>query len=154
MEPMTALREETLEKLQDLIEVNIDSCEGFKTASDQVTEDALANLFAQLAQDRAGFAAELQNYVRLNDETPDDDASAPGAAHRLWLKVRSALNGGDAKVVLIELERMEDRIKHTYEEVLEETGSGALHDILQRQYTQVKAGHDRVRDLRDSYLDK
>ncbi|MDY7094529.1 MAG: PA2169 family four-helix-bundle protein [Acidobacteriota bacterium] len=153
MEPMTALREETVEKLQDLIEVNNDSCEGFKTASDQVNEDALANLFAQLAQDRAGFSAELQNYVRLNDETPDDDASARGTAHRLWLKVRAAINGGDAKVILIELERMEDKIKHTYEEVLEETG-GALHDALQRQYTQVKAGHDRVRDLRDSYLDR
>lgn len=153
MEPVIALREETLEKLQDLIEVNIDSCEGFTTASDQVNEDALANLFAQLAQDRAGFAAELQDYVRLNDETPDDDASATGAAHRLWLQVRAALNGGDAKVILIELERMEDKIKHTYEEVLEETG-GVLREVLQRQYAQVKAGHDRVRDLRDSYLDR
>lgn len=153
METATTLHDETLEKLQELIEINIDSCEGFKEAADSIDNPTVSSLFAELARARAGFAGELQGFVRINHEEPEDSGTMTGTAHRLWLKFRSAINGGDPKVVLIEAEKGEDAIKEKYEDVLKETAGSAVNDILTRQYAKVKAGHDRVRDLRDAYLD-
>lgn len=153
MEPMANLREETIEKIQGLIEINIDSYEGFKDAAESVENQALSSLFRDLAATRSTFASQLQGFVRINGEEAEDSGSLRGSAHRAWLNFRSALNGGDAKVILIEAERGEDAIKEKYEDVLEETAGTPLNGVLIRQYQAVKAGHDRVRDLRDSYLD-
>lgn len=68
--------------------------------------------------------------------------------------MRSKLNSGDAYVILIEAERGEDHIKDAYEDVLKETAGSAMNDLLQSQYAKVKAGHDKVRDLRDAYKEK
>ena len=153
MEPMANLREETIEKIQGLIEINIDSYEGFKDAAESVENQALSSLFRDLAATRSTFASQLQGFVRINGEEAENSGSLRGSAHRAWLNFRSALNGGDAKVILIEAERGEDAIKEKYEDVLEETAGTPLNGVLIRQYQAVKAGHDRVRDLRDSYLD-
>ena len=64
------------------------------------------------------------------------------------------MNGGDPYVILIEAERGEDHIKEAYEEVLKETAGSAMNDVLTDQYAAVKAGHDKVRDLRDSFAKK
>jgi uncharacterized protein (TIGR02284 family) len=51
---------------------------------------------------------------------------------------------------LAEAERGEDHIKRAYEDVLTETAGSPMNGVLQVQYSQVKAGHDKVRDLRDA----
>lgn len=153
METVTTLKEETLEKVQDLIEINIDSVKGFVAAKDAIDEPRVSQLFANLAETRADFANELKSFVHLNREEPEDSGSFAGGIHRMWLKFRNAINGGDVKVVLIEAERGEDAIKEKYEDVLEETAGSPLNGVLTRQYAKVKKGHDLVRDLRDHYLE-
>ena len=144
------LRDETISKLQDLIEINIDSQKGFQQAAETIEEPKMATLFRQIARDRAANATELQRFVAVNNETPEDDGSAMGAMHRWWLSARGALNGGDDYVVLIEAERGEDAIKHKYEDVLKETAGSPMNDVLTRQYATVKSQHDQIRDLRDA----
>ncbi len=57
----------------------------------------------------------------------------------------------DAYVILCEAERGEDHIKHAYEDVLKETAGSPLNHVLPQQYSIVKSGHDKVRDLRDTF---
>ncbi len=59
--------------------------------------------------------------------------------------------GGDAYSVLAEAERGEDTIRASYESILRDNPTGAMADVLQRQYLAVKRQHDKVRDLRDVY---
>lgn len=151
METKFALNDETLETLQDLIRVNIDSYKGFDEAADTIENAPISTLFRELAQQRRANAAELRQYVKMNDEDAEDSGSITGAIHRWWLSARGALNGGDDYVVLIEAERGEDSIKERYEDVLKKTAGSAMNDVLQRQYRAVKAGHDKVRDLRDAH---
>lgn len=144
------LPEETIDKLQQLIRVNIDSQRGFDQAAETIKDDGIAVLFREIAQDRATNAAELQRYVALNAEAPEAGGSAAGAMRRWWLGARGALNGGDDYVVLIEAERGEDSIKHSYEEVLEDSLGSPMSDVLTRQYAKVKSQHDRIRDMRNA----
>ena len=151
METKHNLREETIEKVQDLIQINIDSQKGFAEAADKVKDQKIATLFRQLGGERQTNTTELQQIVNFNGEEPTDDGSFKATVHRAWLDVRAALNGGDAGVILSEAERGEDAIKELYEEVLKEMSGSAVNDVLTRQYAKVKAGHDKVRDLRNAY---
>ena len=151
METKHNLRDETIEKVQDLIQINIDSQKGFAEAADKVKDQKIATLFRQFGGERKANTTELQQIVNFNGDEPEDDGSFAATVHRAWIDVRAALNGGDASVILTEAERGEDAIKELYEEVLQETAGSAVNDVLTRQYAKVKAGHDKVRDLRDAY---
>lgn len=145
------LREETIEKLQTLIRYNIDAYDGFQKGAESIDNPNLASLFRDLAKERAAMARELQEYVEWNDEEAEDDGSIQAAVHRVWMTIRTKLNDGEPYHILAEAERGEDYIKEAYEDTLKEIPGSALNDVLQRQYARVKAAHDRIRDLRDSY---
>ncbi|TWU22320.1 hypothetical protein Pla52o_33760 [Novipirellula galeiformis] len=151
LETKHKLSETTLTKLQKLIRANIDAYDGFRESAEEVDDAALSTLFREIANERSALATELQNYVEWNGAEAEDDGSATAGVHRAWINVRSKLNGGDPYVILIEAERGEDHIKAAYEDVLKETAGSAMNDVLISQYAVVKAGHDKVRDLRDSY---
>lgn len=151
METKASLKKETIDALQELIESNKDSAECLREAASAVSYyQATENLFEHVAMARAGHATELQNYVRGNGEDPQSEGTLKGTARRYWLKLRSAINSGNPKVVLIEAEKAEDEIKARYEALLVETAGSAMSDVLHRQYREVKRHHDLIRDLRDS----
>ena len=152
-ETKTKLDECTISKLQELIRINIDSEEGFEEAARQIEDRNISAVFTELAAQRRQNATELQDYVQWNGEKPRDEGSYAAALHRTWLDLKSMLTGGDLHAVLSEAERGEDQIKQAYEDALKETAGSAMNDVLTRQYTNVKAGHDRVRDLRDHYAE-
>jgi uncharacterized protein (TIGR02284 family) len=154
METTLDLRPHTIEKLQELIASNMDSCEVLTEAASAMDDLSLQALFTGLVSARVNYAKELQGYVRLNGEEAKDSGTVGGAVRTQWVNLRAAINRRDPKVVLIEAERAEDAIKAAYEDVLKETAGSPLNAVLTTQYAAVKAGHDRVRAARDSYVAK
>jgi len=149
-ETITQLNDKTVDGLQDLIEINIDSGKGFREAADRIENRDIASYFRRCADRRLEFAGELQRIIGLNGEDPERTGSALGTMHRWWLSLRGSVQGGDEHAVLAEAERGEDAIKHKYEEVLQETAGSPLTATLNRQYSSVKQDHDTIRDMRDA----
>ncbi|MCR9210256.1 MAG: PA2169 family four-helix-bundle protein [bacterium] len=145
------LNETTIAKLQKLIRANIDSYNGFHESAEELKDERLSALFKNIGDERSAMASELQQYVEFNGKDAEDDGSVAAKTHRIWINIRGKLNGGDATVILIEAERGEDHIKEAYEDVLKDTAGSAMNDVLTAQYAKVKAGHDKIRDLRDAY---
>ncbi len=154
LETKTDLSDTTLEKLQKLIRANIDSYNGFHESAEEIDDAKLTALFKELGNQRSAMASELRKHLEFNGKEAEDDGSVAAKTHRIWINIRSKINGGDPYVILIEAERGEDHIKEAYEEVLKETAGSAMNDLLADQYAVVKAGHDKVRDLRDAYKNK
>ncbi|MEZ6194099.1 MAG: PA2169 family four-helix-bundle protein [Phycisphaerales bacterium] len=154
LETTTNLKDETVERIKDLVTINKDSSEGFNEAADVVEDPDLKGLFRMMAGERRKFADELRRYVVINDEDAkvgeEITGSWKGMFHRWWLDLRGKLSGGDAYAVLAEAERGEDKIKAMYEEVIKDTTGSPLNAVLHAQYAEVKQGHDRIRDLRDA----
>lgn len=144
------LKEETLNRLNDLIRLNIDSVRGFTEAADVVSDQELKARFRQFAQERQVNVEELKRYVKWSDEEPEDSGSTLGAVHRWWLDLRAKAAGGDPGAVLSEAERGEDAIKNEYEEALRDLSGSPVRNVVERQYENVRRGHDQVRALRDS----
>jgi uncharacterized protein (TIGR02284 family) len=145
------LNQDTITGLKDLIRINHDSHEGYRSAADTVDIEAMAELFRQIANQRQAFAQELKAAVELNDEVAPASGSAIGQAHRWWLKARGALTSQNAYAVLAEAERGEDAIKEQYEKVIQSTTGNPLNDVLHRQLQVVKKQHDAIRRMRDAH---
>ncbi len=139
-------------RLNSLIETCKDGENGFRCAARAVQDNGELHLvFHAYAQERAGFAAELQAEVRRLGGDAEKRGSIGGAVHRGWMDIKAAVTGGDEHAILSECKRGEDSAVQAYDRLLEEKvlppGGKAL---VERQRTQVKSAHDKIRVLRDA----
>ncbi len=144
------LSSDFVSSLQNLHQANVDSAKGFKEAAQDLKNSQLAADFMKWSQERNKQARELAEIVEINDGEVDREGSWLGSLHRSYMALKAAISSDDDHAILAEAERGEDYIKEAYEEVLKESPGTAVNDVLQRQYANVKATHDRVRDLRDA----
>ena len=139
------------EVIDNLIETLKDGQQGFKEAAESVKDPQLKSLFHDYAQQRARFLAELRSKAQNPDERQSHvSGSAAGALHRGWINLKSALSKGDDHAILAECERGEDSAVEEYQKVLDNGLSAPVREIVSRQYTEIKATHDRIRDLREA----
>ena len=110
----------------------------------------MKSLFTEYSQQRSRFATDLQSQVRSLGKTPETDSSTAGALHRGWINLKSVATGGDDHAILAECERGEDSAVKEYKKALDDGLSQPLYELVSRQYTDIKAAHDRIRNLRDT----
>ncbi len=141
----------TTSLLNNLIETLKDGQEGFREAANDVGSPELKSLFREYSDQRARFASELQFAAREQGETrPENTGSMAGAFHRGWINLKSALTKDD-KAILTECERGEDSAVSEFEKAMEERELPIdLATTIRTQYSQIKAAHNRVRDLRNA----
>lgn len=151
MTTTTTLPRPSIDYLQGLIQLNIDSRDGFREAAANLQADKagyLFNLFSKIAREREAQARELQSLVMVSDELPAQTGSLSAAVHRTWMDLREVLGGGE-QALLEECERGEDQIKARYEAAIRDLGVCPCTVVLRRHLAAIQASHDEVRDLRD-----
>lgn len=142
---------ETISTLNSVIETLKDGQEGFRQASEAVSDSQLKSYLSELSLQRSKFAGELQSHiVQMGDSEPETTSSTAGALHRAWINMKSAITSRDDHAILSECERGEDSAVSEYKKAMEAELPSPARDIISRQYTDVKAAHDRVKALRDS----
>lgn len=142
---------EIISVLDELIETLKDGQEGFKQAAEGVTDPKLKSLFRDYSDQRARFVTALHSEARkFGEQKPEDKSSAAGALHRGWINLKSAVTGGSEHAVLAECERGEDSAVEEYQKAVEDGLPPALQDVVSRQFAEIKAAHDRIRNLRDA----
>jgi uncharacterized protein (TIGR02284 family) len=142
---------EIISVIDELIETLKDGQEGFRQAAEAVSDSKLKSLFRDYSDQRARFVTALQvEASRFGEKEPEDDSSAAGALHRGWINLKSALTGGDEHAILAECERGEDSAVEEYQKAIKNGLPPALQEIVSRQYAEIKAAHDRIRDLRNA----
>ena len=146
---MPMRNEEVASSLNYLLRSVKDSEEGFRTASEDVDEPDLKQLFDEYAEQRRQFADELKKEARMLGVEPEEKPSVAGAIHRGWMNLRASVQRGDEKAILSEAERGEDRIRDAYEEELQKDLPPSLRAAVQREFDQIRESHDRIRELRD-----
>ena len=137
--------------LNNLIETLKDGQEGFTQAAESVSDPKLKSLFRDYSEQRSRFATALQGEARRHGETePETSSSTTGALHRGWINLKSAITGGDEHAILAECERGEDSAVEEYKKALDNGLSPTAQELVSRQFTEIKAAHDRIRGLRDA----
>lgn len=137
--------------INNLIKTCKDGQEGFRTAAAGVEDPTIKELLSEFSLQRSAFAGELQEAaIHLGEHDPAASGSVGGAIHRGWINLKEAIAGKDNRRILEECEAGEDVAVKAYEKALELSLPGDLEDIVSRQYTEVQATHDQVKELRDA----
>ena len=143
-------RDDVVSTLNDLIETSKDGQEGFRQCADNVKNPKLKTFFEQKAERCHEAVVQLRQIVREMGGDPESGGSMTGAAHRFWVNIRSTLSGMSDHAILDECERGEDVAKRSYEKALAQDLPGDVRRVIERQYAEVKANHDRVREMRNA----
>jgi uncharacterized protein (TIGR02284 family) len=146
--------ETVIDRLQDLLSINIDSQRGFEEAAENTNDPQLQSLFRDFSQRRSHNAAELREQISAAGWEPTTSGSVSASLHRWWIDTKQLFTGKDAAGILNEAERGEDSIKHEYEDALQEIGNTEVRSLVERQYNNVREGHDRVKAMRDSFVER
>ena len=142
----------SIDKLNDLIQINNDRIEGYETASKETTATDLRALFAELMQTSRQCRTELSAVVAQLGGVPTDSTRMTGKFFRAWMDVKAAFTGNDRHAILESCEFGEDQALEAYREVLDhdEYLLPAQRQLVQTQYSQLKADHDKIRSLRNA----
>lgn len=145
-----AVNKKVLSTLNGLIETCKNGEEGFRTAAEGISDQAIKVAFAKFSRERWQMARELQDEVQGLGGTPETSGSLGGAVHRGWMNIKSAVTGGNDQQIVAEAERGEDIAKAAYKSALEESLPAQVRALVERQAAQVTAVHDLVRAMEKS----
>lgn len=141
--------------LNDLIRINHDRVVGYEKAIDELKdEDAdLKTLFYRYITESRQYAQELTTEVSRLGGNPADGTTNSGKVYRVWMDLKAAITGKDRKTILNNCEFGEDAAQKAYDMALNSDieFEPSLRDLLVRQKTTLKSGHDEVKRLRDMH---
>jgi uncharacterized protein (TIGR02284 family) len=144
---MSSPNDIAVETLNDLIETCADGEQGYRRASDDAKDPQLRALFNQYTNQRAMFAAELQDEVLRLGGAPREGGSAAGALHRGWMSLRAAVAGRSDEEIVAECERGEDAAVRSYKKAMDRELPADIRVLIEREFLQIKDAHDRIRAL-------
>jgi uncharacterized protein (TIGR02284 family) len=145
-------KEETLEILTDLIEINNDRIEGYERAIKELEggNDDLKTLFTKMIKESHGFKMELGTEVQALGEEMTTDTTTGGKIYRAWMDVKAAFTDHSRKSILEACERGEDAARKAYRTALEDDELPAfLGEIITKQAAILLASHDEIKAFRD-----
>lgn len=148
------MNDKTIATLNDLIETSKDGEKGFALAANATHEPDLNSVFRTGEESCRSAAVELQDQVRLLGGNAEEAGTMMAAAHRGWISIKAAISSRDDVAILEECERGEDYAKARYANALKSDLPESARTVVERQYRDVVATHDRVRDLRNRFRDK
>jgi uncharacterized protein (TIGR02284 family) len=135
--------------INSLITTTIDSADGYERSAENVRGTEFERMFSEFAQQRRQLVGRLQEHVRMMEGTPEDDGSIKAGLHRRFEDLKTAITGGSDQAVIEEVERGEDYLKDKYEAALKDDElDPKCRAIIEEAYQLVRAGHDRVSQLK------
>ena len=148
----TTTKKSTGEQIKELIIINNDRYEGYKTAATETKDARLKSLFEEYSHQSKTFGDELQKLLPAKYAPAPGETKTTGKLYRAFMDVKAALEGKDNKGILSSCEFGEDTAKKTYDDVLEtseEIERDAL-DVIRKQRSKLQESHDKIKMMRDS----
>ena len=141
--------------LNDLIRINNDRVEGYQKAIEELKDsDAdLKTLFSRYITESSKYTSELTQEVNRLGGEPTDGTTNSGKIYRVWMDLKAAIAGKDRQTILNNCEFGEDAAQKAYDTALnsDEQYEPTVRDLIVRQKTALKSGHDEVKRLRDMH---
>lgn len=144
---------ETIEVLNDLIQINNDRIAGYEKALQEAkTEDAdLKALFSAMISESHEIRMALGTEVNALGGNMDDSTTGSGKLYRAWMDVKAVFTGHDRHAVLSNCEAGEDAAQKAYKTALSDDELPAyLREMVADQQQTLKRSHDKIKALRDA----
>ena len=145
---------ETIEVLNDLIQINNDRITGYEKAirETKAEDEDLKILFATMIAESHRNKIALATEVQTMGAEVENGTTTSGKIYRAWMDVKAVFTGHDRHTVLANCEAGEDAAKRAYRTALEHQALPAyIRELLVQQEGALLASHDEIKSLRDQY---
>jgi uncharacterized protein (TIGR02284 family) len=145
---------ETIEVLNDLIQINNDRITGYEKAirETKAEDEDLKILFATMIAESHRNKIALATEVQTMGADVENGTTTSGKIYRAWMDVKAVFTGHDRHTVLANCEAGEDAAKKAYRTALEHESLPAyIRELLVQQEGALLASHDEIKSLRDQY---
>jgi uncharacterized protein (TIGR02284 family) len=149
---MTTISVETIEILNDLIEINNDRIQAYKLAlKDLKTGDqVLSPLFLKMIDESEKNNRILTREVDILGGEAERGTSLEGKIYRAWMNVRTTFTGKTKHHILQNCEINEDASLEAYRTAIQcEELSGYLREMISDQLDGLLHSHDSIKRIRD-----
>jgi uncharacterized protein (TIGR02284 family) len=145
---MASGTEHDIKQLNSLIEVTLDSAQGYMDAADEAKNSRFSTLFRERATQRNEIAGRLRTRVKSHGGDPEKSGTTLGASKRWFENLKHNMSGTDASIIA-EVEAGEDHVKEVYHKVtLDVELSDPIRIAIESEFAQILAAHDEMRDLK------
>jgi uncharacterized protein (TIGR02284 family) len=145
---------ETIEVLNDLVQINNDRIVGYEKAikESQPGDEDLKVLYATMIAESHRIKIALATEVQAMGAEVEQGTTTSGKIYRAWMDVKSVFGGHDRHAILANCEAGEDATQRAYRMALEHDALPAyIRELLIRQQQALKESHDEVKAMRDQY---
>lgn len=135
--------------VQCVIEILVDSQDGFATAGERLQNQSLKRYFFTESLLRAQFIDELEAALRQRGVNRFwEKSNAAATLHRTWARIKSRFLGGD-HTLLVTAEQGEDAVTEVYSKALETYLPTSIREILTAQEAHIEMVHEFLKTERD-----
>ena len=139
---------DTIEILNDLVEINNDRIVGYEKAIRELKEEDedLKVLFLNMIDESRQARLDLGNEVQVLGGVMEQGTTASGKIYRAWMDVRALFSGHDRHSVLANCHKGEDAAQGAYKSALESDSLPShLREMIENQQQILKASHDEIK---------
>jgi uncharacterized protein (TIGR02284 family) len=149
---MITTTEKTQKIVKELIIINNDRYEGYKTAAEEAKDQDLIPLFSRFSAQSKQFASELTRFVTVEEAPAEGETKNSGKLYRVWMDIKAAITANDRKSILSSCEFGEDVALKTYKDALEDAGelTDDVRMVVERHKTELQEAHNYIKSLRDN----
>ena len=150
---MTTTTTELTEVLNDLIKINYDRIEGYRTAAEESKnfDISLHPVFQKMADESRKQVSALTHHVKKLGGEPESGTTTMGKIYRAWMDVKATFTGKDRTAILSSCEYGEDQAQNAYEKALSSDADiyTETRQLIMSQKETLKKCHDEIKGMRD-----
>lgn len=144
---------ETIEVLNDLIQINNDRIMGYEQAiRDTQPEDTdLKILYASMVAESHRMKIVLATEVQALGAETEQGTTTSGKIYRAWNDIKAVFSGHDRHSTLLNCENGEEATQRAYRQALNLELPSYIRELLDRQQEALKTSMDEIRAMREQY---
>lgn len=144
---------QTIEVLNDLIQINNDRIMGYEQAiRDSQPEDTdLKILYASMVAESHRMKIALATEVQALGAELEQGTTISGEIYRAWNDIKAVFAGHDRQATLINCEHGEEAAQHAYRQALNHELPSYLRELLSRQQEALRTSMEEIRTMREQY---
>jgi uncharacterized protein (TIGR02284 family) len=148
-------KQETIEVLNDLIQINNDRIIGYERAIRETKpeDDDLKILYATMIAETHRNKIALATEVQVLGAEIEQGTTTSGKIYRTWMGLKAIFTGNSRMTILSNCEAVENSTQQAYHAALEREGLPAyIRELLVHQEEALRSNHDEIRTLKDQYV--
>ncbi len=141
---------ETIEILNDLVQINNDRIAGYEKAIIELKneDDDLKTLFVSMIDESRKAKLDLGNEVQVLGGLIENSTTGSGQIYRAWMDVKALFSGHSRRAILSNCHFGEDAAQKAYQSALNSENLPAyIRETITNQKQLFKASHDEIKSF-------